>query len=250
MLESKKTWVSAMPFFSHNEAEIYYEIHGEGFPLLLIAPGGMRSSIPFWDKAPWNPIEHLSASYQVIAMDQRNAGESTAPVTGEENWRTFAGDQIALLDHLGVQHFHVAGMCIGGPYIMGLIEAVPERVTSAVIFQSIGLENNRDAFYDLFDGWAAELKSRQPEVSAEQWEQFKSAMFAGEFLFNVSEDFVQACETPLLVLMGNDLYHPEATSRKIAALAPNATFIEHWKEPDYHLSAKSRIEAFLGSHTA
>lgn len=238
-----------MPFLNHDDAHIYYEVHGEGYPLLLIAPGGMRSSIAFWEKAPWNPIDHLSPQYQVIAMDQRNAGQSTAPVTGAESWQTFTADQIALLDHLGVDSFHVAGMCIGGPYIMGLIEAVPNRVTSAVIFQSIGLADNRNAFYELFDGWAAELKPKYPHVSEAQWQRFKHAMFGGEFLFNVSEDFVRNCRTPLLVLMGNDLYHPAETSRKIAELASNVTFVEDWKEPEHNDSAKGVIEAFLSRQT-
>ena len=238
-----------MPFFEHHDAKIYYEVHGEGYPILLIAPGGMRSSIPFWEKVPWNPIDHLSPHYQVIAMDQRNAGQSTATVTGAENWQTFTADQIALLDHLGVENFHVAGMCIGGPYIMGLIDAVPDRVTSAVIFQSIGLAGNRDAFYDMFDAWAEELKPKHAEVSDNQWRDFKRAMFGGEFLFNVSEDFVRDCATPLLVLKGDDLYHPAETSHKIAELASNVTFVEDWKEPEHQNSAKTAVEKFLSQHT-
>ena len=53
--------------------------------MLLFAPGGMRSAIPFWETQPWNPIEALSPHFRVIAMDQRNAGQSTAPVS-EEKW--------------------------------------------------------------------------------------------------------------------------------------------------------------------
>ena len=41
---------------------------------------------------------------------------------------------------------------------MGLIESAPQRVASAVLFQTIGLSNNREAFYEMFDGWANELK--------------------------------------------------------------------------------------------
>ena len=41
---------------------------------------------------------------------------------------------LALLDHLGIDRFHVAGMCIGGPYIMGLIQAAPQRVFEATHF--------------------------------------------------------------------------------------------------------------------
>lgn len=238
-----------MPTFERDDIQIYYEEYGQGFPVLLIAPGGMRSAISFWEGTPWNPIEQLAPNYRVIAMDQRNAGKSVAPVRASDSWYVYTQDQLALLDHLGVNQFHVAGMCIGGPYIMGLIEAAPQRVASAVLFQSIGLDNNRQAFFEMFDSWADELKPIRTEVSTEAWESFKTSMYSGDFLFNVSRDFVAKCETPLLVLLGTDLYHPESTSRELAALAPNATLIEHWKEPEHQPAAKQAMERFLAEHT-
>ncbi len=238
-----------MPILQHNDAQIYYEVHGDGFPILLLAPGGMRSSIPFWDKVPWNPISQLSGHFQVIAMDQRNAGQSSGPIEGSHGWQTFADDQIALLDHLNIQRCHLAGMCIGGPYIMGLIQSCAERIASAVVFQSIGLDDNRQAFFDMFDSWANELQDTFPSMDTQSWESFRHNMFGGDFLFNVSEDFVQQCQTPLLVLMGKDIYHPESTSRKIAELAPAAKFVEHWKEPENIATAKHAVEKFLAEHT-
>jgi len=238
-----------MPTFERDDIQIYYEEYGQGFPVLLIAPGGMRSAISFWESTPWNPIEQLVPNYRVIAMDQRNAGKSVAPVRATDSWHVYTQDQLALLDHLGVNQFHVAGMCIGGPYIMGLIEAASQRVAAAVLLQPIGLDNNRQAFFEMFDSWADELRPVRTEVSAEAWESFKTSMYNGDFLFNVSRDFVAKCETPLLVLLGTDLYHPESTSREIAALAPNATLIEHWKEPEHQPAAKQAMERFLAEHT-
>ena len=238
-----------MPRFKRDDIELYYEEHGVGFPVLLIAPGGMRSAVSFWERTPWNPITQLAPTYRVIAMDQRNAGHSVAPIRATDSWHVYTQDQLALLDHLGIDRFHVAGMCIGGPYIMGLIQAAPHRVTSAVVFQTIGLDNNRQAFFEMFDSWANELKPKRPEVSEETWESFKKTMYSGEFLFNVSREFVAACETPMLVLLGNDLHHPESTSRELAALAPKATLIEHWKEPEHQAAAKQAVESFLAEHT-
>src|SRR5215210_6357805 len=124
-----------MPIFTRGDISLYYEEHGSGFPLLMIAPGGMRSTVSFWERAPWNPIPQLATHYRVIAMDQRNAGQSKAPIRATDSWQVYTEDQLALLDHLGVNRFHVAGMCIGGSYIMGLIQAAPQRVVSAVLFQ-------------------------------------------------------------------------------------------------------------------
>lgn len=239
-----------MPYFENNDARIYYEVHGEGFPILLLAPGGMRSTIDFWEEVSWNPINQLAAGYQVIAMDQRNAGQSTAPIHGTDGWINYTTDQLALLEHLGVDRFHIVGMCIGGSFIMGLIQVASERIASAVIFQPIGFDNNGDSFFDLFDDWAEEVKPNHPTVSDESWRTFRQTMFGGDFLFNVSEDFVANCSIPLLVLMGSDEYHPEVISRKLVELAPHATLIEHWKEPSHIESARAALDSFLSVHTA
>ena len=238
-----------MPIFTRGDVKLYYEEHGKGFPLLLIAPGGMRSAVSFWEKTPWNAITQLAPHYRVIAMDQRNAGHSSAPVRATDSWPVYIEDQLALMDHLGADRFHAAGMCIGGSYCMGLIQAAPQRVASAVLFQPIGLLNNRPAFFEMFDGWAKELQATHPEANDATWQAFKQTMYGGEFLFNVSREFVARCATPLLVLLGNDQYHPEATSRDIVALAPNATLVEHWKEPEHQAAAKAAVERFLAQHT-
>lgn len=242
-----------MPVFKRDDIEIYYEQQGEGFPVLMIAPGGMRSTIDFWEVAPWNPVDQLDKHYRVIAMDQRNAGSSKAPISASDSWHVYTEDQLALLDDLGIDRFHVVGMCIGGPYITGLIEAAPERVISAVLFQPIGLDNNREAFYQMFDDWAEELKAgAYADVYTEAWESFRSNMYDGDFLFNPKTDreFIAQCQTPMLVLKGQDLYHPESTSREVVELAPNASLVENWREPEFHDDAKRAVERFLSENTA
>ncbi len=240
-----------MPTFQTADgATLNYETRGAGFPVLLIAPGGMRSAISFWEHTPWNPMEDLADRFMVVAMDQRNAGASTGPIAADHGWHTYAADQLALMDHLGLERFHVAGMCIGGPYAFGLIDAAPERVASAVLFQPIGRDDNRQAFYDMFDSWAADLKDSRPEVSDADWQQFRANMYDGDaVLFNVDERFVEACNAPLLVLCGKDLYHPESTSRAIARLAPAVTFIEDWKEGADRDSAREAVGQFLDANT-
>ena len=239
-----------MPVFKRDGVEIYYEESGQGFPVLMIAPGGMRSTIELWQVAPWNPVEQLAEDYHVVAMDQRNAGSSRAPVSADDSWHVYTEDQLALMDHLGIDKFHVVSMCIGGPYAMGLIEAAPERVISAILFQPIGLDNNREAFYEMFDSFAEEHKqTAHADVSEQTWAQFRSNMYDTDFLFNQKTDrsFVANCQVPLLVLKGNDLYHPESVSREIVELAPNATLIENWKEPEYKAAAKAAVKDFLST---
>jgi pimeloyl-ACP methyl ester carboxylesterase len=221
-----------MATYQRDSASIYYEDSGEDLPVvLLIAPGGMKSALHFWGHTPWDPREHLKGHYRVIAMDQRNAGNSVATVSSEDGWETYEADQLGLMNYLEISRFHVIGMCIGGPYCLGLIKAAPEKIASATLFQSIGLDENRNAFYDMFDDWARDLKPKMPDVSSESWLQFRENMYGGnKVLFNVDKAFVGACTTPLMVLMGDDLYHPRSTSLMLAETAPNTTFIELWKE--------------------
>ena len=223
----------------------------------------MKSAISFWQTMAWNPLVELAGSYRVIAMDQRNAGQSSAPVSSTDGWHTYAADQLALLDHLQVDKFHVMGMCIGGPYAMGLIQAAAKRVRSAVLFQSIGLmegAKNRDTFYAMFDSWADELKPTM-KLTDSEWNAFRDNMYGpkklaqgnsdsvvDDFLFNVGDEFVRTCSTPLCVLEGNDIYHPRETSLRIKDLAPEVVYIEHWKDNDHRAEAMAQVERFLAAH--
>ncbi len=229
---------------------LYYEDEGEGFPVLLIAPGGMRSTLSAWQNAPWNPIRQLAANHRVIAMDQRNAGRSTGPITADDGWHTYTEDQLALMNHLGIGRFHVVGMCIGGSYIGGLLSAAPERIASAVILQTIGLDDNREAFFEMFKGWADELKPKRPDVKDDAWTAFGENMYGGDKqFFSVTPEAFAAVDTPILVLVGDDLYHPTSASRALAEAASNSAVIESWKEEPARKVAMAKVEDFLLDNT-
>jgi len=173
-----------MPVFERAGVSLYYEEYGSGYPLLLFAPGGMRSSIDFWRRSPFDPTAELANDFRVIAMDQRNAGRSRAPVSADDGWETYAGDHLALLDHLGARRAHVMGGCIGSSYCLGLIKLAPERVSAAVLQNPIGLSpENRAAFYEMFDGWASDLRKARPELSEEAFKAFRARMYDGDFVF-------------------------------------------------------------------
>src|SRR5260221_7268745 len=130
-----------MPVFEHAGVSLYYEEYGSGYPLLLFAPGGMRSSIDFWRRSPFDPTAELAQDFRVIAMDQRNAARSRAPVSTDDGWETYAGDHLALLDHFGAHRAHMLGGCIGSSYGLGLIKLAPQPVSSAVLHDPIGLSS-------------------------------------------------------------------------------------------------------------
>ena len=241
-----------MPILENGPVTLRYETYGDGPPILLLAPGGLRlSRVETWANAPWNPIDALSDRYHVVAMDQRNTGTSFAPIATADGWHTYAADQLAVMDHLGIERFSVMGMCIGGAFIMELIEQAPARIVSAVALQPIGFDGNRDAFRAIFEQWKSEVSGDHPEAVDDDWEGFWSNLYGGdELLWSVPDDFLPTITTPLLVMQGDDVYHPKSTSRHLAATVPSVTFVERWKDPADQPAAKTAVDDFLVAHTS
>lgn len=236
-----------MPTFKHGEVSLYYEEFGAGHPLLLFAPGGMRSAIEFWHRSPIDPTKDFAKDFRVIAMDQRNAGQSHGPVSAADGWHTYSSDHLALLDHFKIDRCHIMGGCIGSSYCLGLIKAAPTRVSAAVLQNPIGLHENRSAFREMFDGWAKELQPSQG-ISDADCATFRENMYGGDFVFSVSRDFVRECRTPMILLCGDDLYHPAPISEEIARLAPNLEVVKSWKTAETAPAAAAQVREFLKRH--
>ncbi|MEA2964957.1 MAG: hypothetical protein QOI46_5055 [Alphaproteobacteria bacterium] len=123
-----------MTRFEDDSASIYFEEHGSGFPLLLIAPGALNSTIEMWANATIDPLELDQDTFRMIAMDQRNAGRSYGQLDLSDPWGAYARDQLALLDpHLGIHQFHVMGCCIGGSFaVLALTEDYRAWLTALI----------------------------------------------------------------------------------------------------------------------
>ena len=240
-----------MAQFQHGDVAINYEVSGAGFPLLLIAPGGMNSSIDWWSRAALDPLAVYADDFQLIAMDQRNAGASTGPLDVQDPWGSYIDDQLGLLDHLGVERCHVLGCCIGCSHALGLIQRAPDRITSAVLQQPIGIvDDNRELFRNMWREWGHQLAARRADVDPATVEAFGTRMWEGEFTLNVSREFVRSVTTPLFVLPGVDAFHPGSIGHEIAELAPNARALEPWKDsPEHVRAAVEAVRAFLREHT-
>jgi pimeloyl-ACP methyl ester carboxylesterase len=241
-----------LPVFERDGVTIYFEEHGSGIPVLLLAPGGMRSSISMWPNAPFNPLVSLDDTFRLIAMDQRNIGRSSGPLDIEDPWGSYANDQLSLLDYLGIEEFHVIGCCIGGSYILKMIQLDPDRIISAVLEQPIGLNaGNQILFEQQWRSWGEELMTRRPDIDIAVLEKFGTKMWGGgDFVLSVPREFVQSCQTPLLVLPGDDAFHLASTAREIAALAPRGEILESWSEtPEKLGSTVQSVKEFLGRDT-
>ena len=247
-----------MPVFKRPDAELYYEVHGSGFPLLLFAPGGLKSQLDYWKAspanpnapAPWmNPMAALSDRFTVVGMDQRNAGKSTGAVTETHGWHTYAGDHLALMDHLGFKKFHVMGGCIGGTYCLTLCELAPERIGGAVLQNPIGLHENRDTWAEAVAGFEKLMLERDTSLTPEIIRKFGHNMFGGDFVFSVTREFVRRCSTPLYLQPGTDKPHPAQTSAEIEKLAPNIEVQRDWRGPTHLAESIRRVGEFLTRNT-
>jgi len=239
-----------MPILKHQDATIYYEEYGKGFPILTFAPAGLLSTITVWDSAmaPVKPVAEWSSNYRVIVMDQRNAGgKSHAPLTANEGWHSYASDHLAVLDHLKIDRCHLFGQCIGGSFIFSLLKAQPQRFASAIIAQPIGrvgpLKPARPA---RFNEWA---KNLTPQPSEAALDAFYQNLYAAGFVYSADRAFVANVKTPCLVLAGNDEAHPRPISDECARLLPNSEYILEWKSGEPLEAARARIKEFLAKHT-
>ena len=77
----------------------------------------------------------------------------------------------------------------------------------------------------------------------------RSNLFGGDqLLWSVPDGFLPAVQTPLLVLQGNDPYHPKVASQRLAAEVPGATLVERWKDPADQPTARAAVDRFLAEH--
>ena len=241
-----------MPTIQRGDATIYYEERGSGPPLLLLAPGGLNSTVDFWGRMPLNPLEAFSNDFQVIAMDQRNAGRSSGPLDTSDPWRMYADDQLAVLDHLGIDQATVIGCCIGCSFIFQLVEQAPDRILAGVLMQPIGHDETNDGVFgpEMWSPWGQNLIDKGARFDVETLDAFGRAMFDPDFVFSVSRDFLSSAQTPLLLLYGSDRAHPRGVSVEVAGLLPNAETIERWRDPDVVPEVTKRIRRFLKTHTS
>lgn len=242
-----------MPTLERDGATIYYEESGNssGFPLLLLAPGGLNSAIPFWHRMPLNPIAAFEDEYRIVAMDQRNAGRSSGPLRTDDAWGMLAADQLAVLDHLGIQEALTIGCCIGCSFILKLVEVAPERVTAGILMQPIGIDESDPGYFgpSMWVPWGENLVEKGADLTTETVDAYGHSLFDTDFVFSVSRDFARMVQTPMLLMDGDDRAHPKATTVELAGLLPNFERVERWKDPDSVAEATEKMRAFLRKHT-
>jgi pimeloyl-ACP methyl ester carboxylesterase len=243
-------------FYERGSVRIRYDEAGSGFPLLLIAGGGLNSVMAGLATSPFNPIEEFKNEYRCIFADLRNAnpGQSSGPLEIDRPWDAYTDDHLGLMDHLGIDKFMVLGFCIGGPFIWNLLKRAPGRVVAAVPAQPVGFRPEMPTLlYDSgMTGWGPDLVKRRPDITMEMVEKFLFKFYRAnpDFVFTVTRDFVRNCQTPVLILPDDIPPHPYAVAMECAMLAPKTEVsMFPWKEPKERIPlAVRQIRSFLKAH--
>ena len=151
-----------MPKLRIRDFDIYYEVIGEGEPLLFLH--GLACSSASWE----TQVSMFSEHYQVITFDLRGHGQSSK-LPGPYSIEMFVADTVELIKSLGLGPAHVVGHSLGGMIGLQLCIDEPEIVKSLVIANSYfegHLRTFNDGFESLKQVILVGLRSMQKERQA------------------------------------------------------------------------------------
>jgi pimeloyl-ACP methyl ester carboxylesterase len=201
-----------MPKVKVGDINMYYEVHGQGKPLVLIM-GYM------FNCAGWFPIlPGLSQKYQVIVFDNRGAGQSDKPDL-PYTIKMMAEDTAGLIDAIGIKTANIFGFSMGGMIAQQFAIRYPERVTSLILGSS-GCGGTHEVARDtvvntiLFDFERAKKMAPQDRIKE---------------LFSVfySQEYIQNNPVVIQVLAKQMIEHPTdplGTSRQAQAIIWHDTY--------------------------
>jgi pimeloyl-ACP methyl ester carboxylesterase len=222
-----------MPFAESDDIKIYFEVTGNGPPLLL--HHGYTASTQCWKEEGY--VSRLQAHYSLILMDARGHGKSDKPHDPSEyDPIQRVEDVIAVLDALEIDKAHFWGYSMGGRVGFALARYAPERTASLIIGGMDPSErpvrhpdrpdgSDRADFLDfLLTVWNSSLDDlprwQQKELLANDFR----ALAAADQDEPSMEEGLETTPIPFLLYAGDrDIYHDRA--RHCAAIIPKATFV-------------------------
>ena len=191
-----------------NGMKIYYEISGEGKPLLLLHGAYMTIDMN------WNQlIPELSKTRKVIAVEMQGHGR-TADIERPFSFETMADDVVQTLKYLKIDTADVIGYSLGGTVALELAIQKPSLVNKLVVISSAyksegWLQQVRNMFQifkpEFFD--ATPLKPAYEKVAPDpkHWRTFVSKMIEFDKKeYNLGEEKIKAIKSPVLLIMGDN----------------------------------------------
>ena len=115
-----------MPVIKSNSASLFYEVIGNGPPIIFTHGAS-------WNHSQWkNQVEHFKNKYKVITWDVRGHGNSTLP-EGPVDTEDLSADLIALMDFLNLREAIICGLSMGGHISLQTAIRYPERVKGLIL---------------------------------------------------------------------------------------------------------------------
>jgi len=236
-----------MPKVQINGIDLFYDIKGAGEPLLLIA--GFLCDHAYWSLLMPSLVSH----YQVIRLDNRGMGRSSAP-DSPYSIKHMASDVAALLDHIGIDKVHLVGHSMGGQIAQELVLANPQKVKTLMLLSSWAKGDER--FNSIIETWGdlpakVDLKLYQkvilPWIFTDEFYSIPGMIeglieFAIKYplaptnrtLYHHTQAILSSDTTerlkhihcPTLVMVGKqDILTPVKFSKQLAQDIPNAEFV-------------------------
>ena len=138
-----------MPQVDNQGIRIYYEVEGNGPPLVL-RQGGV-SSLQAWRQTGY--VERLKNDFQCVLIDARGRGKSDKPhVSSAYTLQAHVSDVVAVIDELKIQTSHYWGYSMGGWIGFGMAQHAPERLRSLIIGAAHPYEDLSFAAFQGIDG--------------------------------------------------------------------------------------------------
>ena len=143
-----------MPTVKVNDINMYYEIHGEGEPLIFIQGLGTEISSAGLFTA------ELAKKYRVIIFDNRGTGRTDKPDT-HYSIEMMAEDTIGLMDKLKIEKAHFMGGSMGACILQVIAAKYPGRVNSMILYLATPQFSN--TLKDAMEPFLKPLKSEEEE---------------------------------------------------------------------------------------
>lgn len=197
---------SAAQYLRLKDLDLYYEVYGEGEPLVLLH--GNSGSI----KDYYQQIPVLSKQYKVIAVDTRGQGKSKDISKKDFTYKIFADDVKALADHLKLDKINIAGWSDGGNTGLEFALKYPERLNKLITIGANAFpEGVEKKLMDRFtDDMTKLTQSDLPEPFKSNERRLLKIMLTEP---KISKEELNTIKSPVLIIAGDrDVIKPDHTA--------------------------------------
>lgn len=213
-----------------NGKSLYYEVYGEGPPLVLLHGYSLSSQ-------SWKPyVADFGEEYSLYLVDLTGHGKSD-PFNEELSIKSVAEDLNSLIQYLKLEKVKAIGFSFGGDVLYQLALINPPLIESMITIGAVGTWTVDD-FPQYQKGFTFENRDDFPwlETSHESDEQIKGIMDQFKnYTVSLSDDELQQIQPEVMIMMGDD--DEGMDFDEVARVKKNLSNSDIWILPDVSHSA-------------